>query len=115
MFYVEIDGVASNWYPQTAGIRQGCPLSPYLFIILMTVLFHDIHSHQEQRHIADYRVKGATFDEVLYADGTICISEDETSMNWLLNQIESEGAAYGFKLNKTKRFNCNINQIVGSK
>ena len=40
-FFVEDAGVKSPNHPQHFGICQGCPLSPFLFGIVMTVLMHD--------------------------------------------------------------------------
>lgn len=105
-FYVEIDGVKSGNKVQGTGIRQGCPLSPYLFTLVMTCLFEDVHNTEEggcgRGAIYKHRVIGAYFDEVLYADDTVCISESVPAMNRLLKQIEIESAKYGMRLNKGK-------------
>ena len=41
-------GCDSDAQLQEAGIAQGCPLSPYLFIIVMTLLLHDVDEQMAQ-------------------------------------------------------------------
>ena len=42
-FAVKIRSKQSNWSVQEQGIRQGCPLSPYLLLVVMTVIFRHVH------------------------------------------------------------------------
>ncbi len=52
---VDVDGYTSDWQTQRTGIIQGCPLSPYLFLIVMTVMFFDVHQelNEELLEIGD--------------------------------------------------------------
>jgi len=67
----------------------------------MTAMFHDVHRKTDNKLLKN-RVPGADFDEVTYADDTICISTDAEAMNQFIKQIEFEGIRYGMKLNKAK-------------
>ena len=98
---VEIEGNFSNWQEQHTGIRQGCPRSPYLFLIVMTVMFEDVHSKLDQQ-LSSNRTPGADFDEVTYADDTICSSTDSRTTNHFIQATEEEGVRYGLKLNRNK-------------
>ena len=49
-----------------------------------------------------YRVEGARFDEVLFADDSICISENTRALNRMLKAIEEIGMRSGMKLNNGK-------------
>ena len=82
-FKVEKGPDSSSWRSQSSGIRQGCPLSPYLFILLMTVLFHDIHDSLQDT-LKDSLVEGFGESEILYADDTLLILQDVEAMSKLL-------------------------------
>ena len=48
-FFVKDMFGTSTLKKQNSGIRQGCPLSPYLFIIVMTCIDHDIRTSLSNR------------------------------------------------------------------
>ena len=52
------------------------PLSPYLFLIIMHVMFHDVHKDPSlEEKLKQNKIIGAMFYEILYADATICIAQ----------------------------------------
>lgn len=90
--------------------------SPYLFILVMHVLFEDAKNdlnlvvpHRrgmrgvgQVEHPKHCKMQNANFNNLLYADDTICCTVGAESMQYLLRSIEKVGRRYGLALNKDK-------------
>ena len=71
-FVVSIEGKKSSSRKQKSGIRQGCPLSPYLFVVLMDTIFKLIHADVEEKDMDEkLPLLETDFLDILYADDTL--------------------------------------------
>ncbi len=104
----DIEGYSTQ-RSQRNGIRQGCPLSPYLFIIVMTTMMFDVHREcGEKRWSEASKELGDT--ELIYADDAVLISSTKKPLQTLLQTIEKHAIRYGLKLNRDK---CEMITIKG--
>ena len=112
-FKVKCGEVESDWQTQYTGIRQGCPLSPYLFTLVMGALFADIKTELCTRRQME-PIDGIYFSEILYADDTLIFGANTQCINRLLHAIERHSEYFGLKLNYDKCVNLTANQRVTS-
>ena len=104
---------SSAFHRQESGIRQGCPLSPYLFGIIMTAIFQDIKTELNTPKQLQ-PIHGINYAEVLYADDTLLFGTHTQTINKLLRQVQVESAKYNLALNFEKCINLTINRKQSS-
>ncbi|CAE8620602.1 unnamed protein product [Polarella glacialis] len=102
IFDVRESGCTSTTRLQASGIAQGCPLSPYLFIIAQTVLLWDVDHAMAREGFDVPEPEHVVTNDVLYADDTLLISASEQRLQRHLELIVAEGKAYGMELNWDK-------------
>lgn len=82
------------------GTRQGCPLSPLLFVMVLEILLRTVQNDSE---IQGIRHRGFQYKYRAFADDILfIIEESKTTMPKLLNRIEEFGRLAGFYINKQK-------------
>lgn len=91
--FVLINGNPSDSFSPRCGLRQGDPLSPYLFILCMKVLSSLINMEVEDGSWIPFKIKNLIFSHLLFADNVLLFSRTDKSsieaLNRCLNQFLS--------------------------
>lgn len=101
-FFVQDSQLQPDIYTQQSRIRQGCPLSPCLFILLMTVFFNEIYDRIGVALLND-RLPHLRYRDLLYADDMLLITTHPHQMILFLKIVEQESSYYNLKFNHSKR------------
>uniref|UniRef100_A0A670Z1A6 Reverse transcriptase domain-containing protein n=1 Tax=Pseudonaja textilis TaxID=8673 RepID=A0A670Z1A6_PSETE len=97
---VMLEGELTDSINIRKGTREGCPLSPLLFVLTLEVLNRNI---REDQNIKGMKIKKEEFKLQAFVDDLVFILEDplETALK-LLEKIETYGEMAGLKINKDK-------------
>ena len=94
------NGWTSDFLPLHRGVRQGCPLSPYLFILSAEILAKSIRKNTD---IKGLRVKNTEIKISQYADDTTLILDgSQKSLSEALTVLKKFSKASGLRLNSKK-------------
>ncbi|RVW40194.1 Transposon TX1 uncharacterized 149 kDa protein [Vitis vinifera] len=117
-FSVLINGTPKGFFQSSRGLRQGDPLSPYLFVIAMEVFSSFLNRAVDNGYISGCQVKGRNeggvqISHLLFADDTLVFcqaSQDQlTYLSWLLMWFE---AASGMRINLDKSELIPVGRVV---
>ena len=106
-----IQWVKTKTFLLRSGARQGCPLSPLLFNIVLKVLATAV---REEKEIKDIQIEKEEVKLSLFADDMIAYIENSIdSTKKILNLIREFGKLAGYKVNiqKLKAFLYTNNEI----
>ena len=107
-FSVMLNGSPEGFFRSSRGLRQGDPLSPYLFVLGMEAFSLLVDRAVEGGFISGYKFKGRNGTErqithLLFADDTLVFCEDTedqmTYLSWILAWFE---AMSGLSINLDK-------------
>jgi len=100
-----INGRPSSFFRSTRGLRQGCPLSPFLYIIMVELLSIQLENQREKRKIIGIRITRGVkeINHYVFADDTLLIGGASNIIaRWFKKVLDDFLYALGGLLNNKK-------------
>jgi hypothetical protein len=97
--YVISGGILSKSFRPERGIRQGCPISAYIFILNVELLAQKLRASE---NIHGLQIGNKEFKIMQFADDTILMLQDKKSILNSLELLENFKKCSGLKLNTSK-------------
>uniref|UniRef100_A0A8C6KY55 Reverse transcriptase domain-containing protein n=1 Tax=Nothobranchius furzeri TaxID=105023 RepID=A0A8C6KY55_NOTFU len=93
---VRIAGSKSGSFPVRVGLRQGCPLSPILFITFMDRI------SRHSQGVEGIRFGGLRIRSLLFADDVVLLASSERDLQLSLERFAAECEAAGMRISSSK-------------
>ena len=104
LFRVVTNEEKSEFATQDTGIRQGCPLSPYLFLFGHSTIMNLVDQQEEEnlRYFSWVHSANTPLTQLAYADDTLVIEKTASTASLILQTIEEVAAQFNLRLNRGK-------------
>ena len=93
------NGFSTSYFPLKRGVRQGDPLSPYLFIIGLELLAIHIRNDKEINGLTIGKEEGKV---VIFADDMTCVLKKNQSNHSLMRTLNRYSTCSGLRINREK-------------
>ncbi|KAK0133440.1 LINE-1 reverse transcriptase [Merluccius polli] len=101
---VRIAGNKSDLFPVRVGLRQGCPLSPILFIIFMDRI------SRHSQGVEGVRFGDLRIGSLLFADDVVLMASSDRDLQLSLDRFAAECEAVGMRISTSKSESMVLNR-----
>jgi hypothetical protein len=102
---ISVNGRCIPHFQVSQGVRQGCPLAPYLFLIVSEVLNHCVKKEAQQGWIMDIRLPGLEEQQIIMQfvdDTSMTLAGEEAVATHTINTLHTFSIGSGLIINWDK-------------